>query len=198
VNRLPLVPASPHRRHGNIAYLILEIAHALSWRILARTPVVLRKFLLPPKLSAQRHAEFAFADLSCATPLPENRDTPSAEGCRTPDDQRARLGASSWAGLNPGAMTTRAPNVALLFETTNAYARSLLLGIGDYALGHGPWRLHCAEPGRDEEPPGWVTRWKGDGIIVRGDNKAMARAAASSAGRSSISPHRDSCLAPRG
>lgn len=73
---------------------------------------------------------------------------------------------------------TRAPNVALLFETTNAYARSLLLGIGDYVLGHGPWRLHCAELGRDEEPPGWITRWKGDGIIVRGENKAMARAAA--------------------
>jgi LacI family transcriptional regulator len=80
--------------------------------------------------------------------------------------------------LNPGATATRAPNVALLFETTNAYARSLLLGIGDYVLGHGPWRLHYVELGRDEEPPGWVTRWKGDGIIVRGENKAMARAAA--------------------
>ena len=74
--------------------------------------------------------------------------------------------------------TPRAPNVALLFETTNAYARSLLLGIGDYVLSHGPWRLHCAELGRDEEPPGWIKRWKGDGIIVRGENKAMARAAA--------------------
>jgi len=45
------------------------------------------------------------------------------------------------------------PKVALLFETTNAYARELLIGIGDYILSHGPWSVHFAELGRADPPP---------------------------------------------
>jgi LacI family transcriptional regulator len=74
--------------------------------------------------------------------------------------------------------TALIPRVALLFEATNAYARSLLLGIGDYVLSHGPWSLHYAELGREGSPAPWIRRWNGDGIIVRGENKAIARAAA--------------------
>jgi len=66
--------------------------------------------------------------------------------------------------------------VALLFEATNAYARTLLVGIGDYILSHGPWSVHYAELGREEKPPPWIWKWDGDGIIVRGENKQMARA----------------------
>src|SRR5687767_4273081 len=72
----------------------------------------------------------------------------------------------------------RIPKVALLFEANNAYARSLLIGIGEHVLSHGPWSLHYAELGRDEEPPAWLKSWNGDGIIVRGENKKVARAVA--------------------
>lgn len=68
------------------------------------------------------------------------------------------------------------PKVALLFETTNAYARGLLVGIGDYILSHGPWSVHFAEPGPADRPPPWLATWDGDGVIVRGENARIARA----------------------
>lgn len=68
------------------------------------------------------------------------------------------------------------PKVALLFETTNAYARELLIGIGDYILSHGPWSVHFAELGPADRPPPWLATWDGDGVIVRGENERIARA----------------------
>lgn len=70
------------------------------------------------------------------------------------------------------------PKVALLFETTNAYARELLIGIGDYILSHGPWSVHFAEPGPADRPPPWLATWDGDGVIVRGENSRIAKAVA--------------------
>ena len=70
------------------------------------------------------------------------------------------------------------PKVALLFETTNAYARELLIGIGDYILSHGPWSVHFAELSPTDRPPAWLASWDGDGIIVRGENLRIARAVA--------------------
>jgi LacI family transcriptional regulator len=64
--------------------------------------------------------------------------------------------------------------VALLFEATNAYARSLLLGIGDYVLSHGPWSAHLVELNPDDAPPAWLSKWQGDGIIFRGENRRVA------------------------
>ena len=64
----------------------------------------------------------------------------------------------------PAAVT----NVALLFEANNAYARGLLVGIGDYILSHGPWSVHYAEPGPADAPPPWLRTWDGHGLIVRG------------------------------
>lgn len=68
------------------------------------------------------------------------------------------------------------PKVALLFETKNAYARELLIGIGEYILSHGPWSVHFAELGPDDPPPTWLKKWNGDGVIVRGENVRLARA----------------------
>jgi LacI family transcriptional regulator len=68
------------------------------------------------------------------------------------------------------------PKVALLFEANNSYARSLVGGIGEYILSHGPWRVHYAELGATDSPPGWLARWDGDGVIVRGENPKIARA----------------------
>ena len=72
----------------------------------------------------------------------------------------------------PAAVT----NVALLFEANNAYARGLLVGIGDYILSHGPWSVHYAELGPADAPPPWLRTWDGHGIIVRGENRRLARA----------------------
>jgi LacI family transcriptional regulator len=65
--------------------------------------------------------------------------------------------------------------VALVFETTNAYARTLLIGIGDYVLTHGPWSIHFAELGTDGRPPSWLEKWDGDGVIFRGESARIAR-----------------------
>ena len=70
------------------------------------------------------------------------------------------------------------PKVALLIETSNAYARGLLAGIGDYVLGHGPWSLYLGEQGRGDRPPDWLAKWGGDGIIARVENRSTARALA--------------------
>ncbi|MEO7597908.1 MAG: DNA-binding transcriptional regulator [Opitutus sp.] len=68
------------------------------------------------------------------------------------------------------------PKVALLFETTNSYARSLLIGIGEYILSHGPWRVSYAELGTLDAPPVWLANWHGQGVIVRGENRRLAQA----------------------
>ena len=75
-------------------------------------------------------------------------------------------------------MASRQPlrKVALLFESTNAYARTLLIGIGEYMLSHEPWSVHFAELGPTDNPPGWLGRWRGDGVIFRGENLRLARA----------------------
>lgn len=65
--------------------------------------------------------------------------------------------------------------VALIFETTNAYARTLLIGIGDYVLTHGPWSIHFAEVGTDGRPPSWLEKWDGNGVIFRGESARIAR-----------------------
>lgn len=70
----------------------------------------------------------------------------------------------------------RRPVVALLIETSNAYARGLLEGIMSYVRRHDPWSLYLPEMRRGEVPADWPGRWKGDGIIARIENVEMARA----------------------
>ncbi|HVR84831.1 MAG TPA: DNA-binding transcriptional regulator [Planctomycetota bacterium] len=62
-------------------------------------------------------------------------------------------------------------SVALLIETSNAYARGLLSGIMDYVRQHEPWSIYLPELARGDVPP----RWRGDGIIARIETKAIAR-----------------------
>ncbi|HEX7897850.1 MAG TPA: DNA-binding transcriptional regulator [Planctomycetota bacterium] len=68
------------------------------------------------------------------------------------------------------------PAVALLIETSNAYARGLLEGIMAYVREHKPWSIYLPEQGRGAAPPAWLARWKGDGLIVRVETKEIARA----------------------
>jgi LacI family transcriptional regulator len=70
----------------------------------------------------------------------------------------------------------KVPKVALLIETSNAYARGLLRGIVSYVREHQSWSLHLAEHNRGDKPPPWLAHWKGDGIIARIENQAIATA----------------------
>jgi LacI family transcriptional regulator len=66
--------------------------------------------------------------------------------------------------------------VALLIETSNAYARGLLRGIVSYIREHEPWSLYLAEHGRGDRPPAWLANWRGDGILARIETQPVADA----------------------
>lgn len=65
--------------------------------------------------------------------------------------------------------------VALLIETSNAYARGLLEGINQYLREHHPWSVYLPERERGADVPGWLSQWNGDGIIARIENEEIAR-----------------------
>ncbi|MEI6712299.1 MAG: DNA-binding transcriptional regulator [Verrucomicrobiota bacterium] len=69
--------------------------------------------------------------------------------------------------------------IGLLFESTNSYARELLRGIGEFALSHTDWQIHHSEIGAREKEPDWLRQWDGAGLIVRGENRAVAKCVAS-------------------
>ena len=66
--------------------------------------------------------------------------------------------------------------VALLVETSNAYARGLLRGIVSYIREHRLWSLYLSEHNRGDKPPRWLAHWKGHGINARVENVAIAEA----------------------
>jgi len=69
-------------------------------------------------------------------------------------------------------------NVALLIETSNAYARGLLEGIVSYMRENRVWSIYLPEHSRGDRPPSWLADWDGDGVIARIENAAIARALA--------------------
>ncbi len=69
-----------------------------------------------------------------------------------------------------------APRVALLIETSREYGRGLLRGIIHYQQNHRPWSLYFKPQGLDAPPPAWLGSWRGDGIIARINDRAMADA----------------------
>lgn len=66
--------------------------------------------------------------------------------------------------------------VALLIETSNGYARNLLQGVMSYIREHAPWSFYLVEQGRGDDPPAWLARWDGDGIIARIESDRIAAA----------------------
>lgn len=58
-------------------------------------------------------------------------------------------------------------HVLLLVETSKAYGRALLEGIGRYADAHGRWLMYVEERALYDQPPKWLSEWTGHGIIVR-------------------------------
>ena len=66
-------------------------------------------------------------------------------------------------------------SVALLIETSNAYARGLLHGIIEYQRRHDAWSIYLPEQDRGASPPRWIRNWHGDGLIARIETDEIAR-----------------------
>ena len=80
------------------------------------------------------------------------------------------------AAVRPRPTPPRRRQVAVLIETSNAYARGLLQGVVHYIREHRPWSFHLMEQGRGDDPPPWLAGWAGDGIIARIETPRIARA----------------------
>ncbi|MDX2022057.1 MAG: DNA-binding transcriptional regulator [Deltaproteobacteria bacterium] len=69
----------------------------------------------------------------------------------------------------------KAKRVALVIETSNAYARGLLEGIGSFLREQRlPWAVDLVEHARGS--PGDLAGWKGDGVIARLENARVSHA----------------------
>lgn len=66
------------------------------------------------------------------------------------------------------------PHVALLIETSRSYGRGLLRGVRAWVAEHGPWSMYLELRDLSSKPPLWLKRWRGDGILTRTNNQAMA------------------------
>ncbi|MFT3789363.1 MAG: XylR family transcriptional regulator [Tepidisphaeraceae bacterium] len=89
--------------------------------------------------------------------------------------------AGSAPSLEGEGNTTRAtrlstaPRVALLIESSNAYARGLLSGIAEFVQAHGAWSIYFPEISRDDGSADRLHGWTGDGVIVRAESQATLR-----------------------
>lgn len=57
--------------------------------------------------------------------------------------------------------------VALILESSRAYARELIGGIARYNREVDGWQIDFSPRGLNDPPPNWLKSWKGDGIIAR-------------------------------
>jgi LacI family transcriptional regulator len=64
--------------------------------------------------------------------------------------------------------------VALLIETSGAYGRGLMRGVAQFNREHGTWSTYFEPRGPDDPLPGWLRRWKGDGILARIHTRKVA------------------------
>ena len=67
-------------------------------------------------------------------------------------------------------------HVAIMIETSRAYGRGLLRGIARYQRERAPWSTYFQPQGLGDPPPPWLAKWRGDGILARIDNAALAQA----------------------
>lgn len=68
--------------------------------------------------------------------------------------------------------TTR--HVALVVETSNAYARGLLVGVHRYLLERPGWSIYLGEHSRQDRDLSWLEGWQGDGVLARLENAETA------------------------
>ncbi len=65
-------------------------------------------------------------------------------------------------------------HVALLIESSGSYGRGLLQGIARYNREHEAWSTYYRPHGPERPFPDWIAGWKGDGMLVRIENRQMA------------------------
>ena len=58
-------------------------------------------------------------------------------------------------------------HVALIIETSSNYGRGLLAGIVRYMRMHDRWSVFLEQRDLFKQPPRWLNKWQGDGIISR-------------------------------
>ena len=73
-------------------------------------------------------------------------------------------------------MRSRQRKVALLVETSNAYARGIIQGVVAHMRLSGPWSIYISEHNRGDQPPSWLAGWDGDGVIARIETQNIAKA----------------------
>jgi len=71
-------------------------------------------------------------------------------------------------------MLQREKRIALIVETSLGSGREILRGIAKYAHQNLRWHLFHAARGLTDEFPGWMENWRGDAVIARIQNDAMA------------------------
>jgi LacI family transcriptional regulator len=79
-------------------------------------------------------------------------------------------------GISFGGGLMARRRVALLIETSNAYARGLLEGVIGYLRASGDWSVFLPEQQRGGAPPTWLSSWNGDGILARIETAEIADA----------------------
>lgn len=68
------------------------------------------------------------------------------------------------------------PHVALIIDTALASGRGILSGIAEFIRDHGAWLTYHEPRDIEHAVPKWLQRWKGDGIIVRSQNRKILNA----------------------
>jgi len=71
---------------------------------------------------------------------------------------------------------SKSPKVALLIETSNAYARGLLRGIAAYMRERCHWSVYLSERSRGDHSLAWLHNWDGQGVIARIENELISKA----------------------
>ena len=66
--------------------------------------------------------------------------------------------------------------VALLIESSRAYAREVIRGIAHHNRKHQKWLLEFTPRGLEDPPPAWLKSWHGNGILARVNDRRMANA----------------------
>ena len=67
------------------------------------------------------------------------------------------------------------PHVLLMVETSIAYGRGILAGITRWLTSHRGWSLYLEQHELGASPPAWLADWRGDGVICRVTDPALAR-----------------------
>ncbi|MGY8793512.1 MAG: XylR family transcriptional regulator [Woeseiales bacterium] len=67
-------------------------------------------------------------------------------------------------------------HVALIVETSSIYGRDLLAGIVRFMRMHDDWSVFLEQRDLWEQPPSWLNKWNGDGIISRATTPKLLEA----------------------